>query len=291
MLDGTVQGQAAAMGGDWLEFVLGMTGAASLIDLPLRAVLLYVGARQRQLRLALVAWLTFGALLFVVSFVDAQPVRSLYVVTFPWLVHHRPPQMVVLFTSLLVGGGLAVAVRWFWQLRERLVGRPHAWRRLAIVSAALLFFIAEGSAVSIFKTLDQVIAEQSVYSADDRAAMGWLSQHATPGEMVINDAATDAGIWAPYKSGLPILLPRSASGPVQEERGPILAHVADLSQSGGIAARACALHADYVYQGSRSVPGDPPLLPDRTTLERTPGLQEVFASGEAAIFRVQLPCS
>jgi len=291
MLDGTVPGEGSAMGSDWLEFVLGITGAASLIDLPLRAVLLYIGARQRQLRLALFAWLTFGALLFAVSFVDAQPIRSLYVVTFPWLVHHRPPQMVVLFTSLLVGGGLWVAVRWFCALRPLLVGRPAAWRRLAIVCGALLLFMAEGSAVSIFKTLNQVIADQNVYSADDRAAMSWLSQHATPGEMVINDAATDAGIWAPYKAGLAILLPRSAPGPLQEDRGPILSHVVDLNQSPSLAAKVCALHADYIYEGSRSVPDDPPLLPDRATLERTRGLQEVFASGEAAVFRVEVPCS
>jgi hypothetical protein len=214
-------------------------------------------------------------------------VRSLYILTFPWLVRHRPPQMVVLFASLLVGGGLFVVARWFWLLRPRLVGRPLAWQRLAILSAAVLFFFAEGSAVSIFKTLQQVIGNQNVYSADDRAAMGWLSAHATPGEMVINDAAADAGIWAPYKAGVAILLPRSAPGSIQADRGPILTHVADLT---GMATRVCALHADYVYHGARSVPDDPQLLPDRSVLEHTAGLREVFTSGDAAIYQVEVPC-
>ena len=109
--------------------------------------------------------------------------------------------------------------------------------------------------------------------------------------MVINDLATDAGIWAPYKAGLPVLLPRSAQGPMFQERGVILAHVLDLNESAGIAARACQLHADYVYQGSRTVPDDVPLALDRAALERAPGLQEVFSSGDAAIYRVHLPCS
>jgi hypothetical protein len=285
-LEGTVQGQGSATGGDWLEFILGITGAAGFIDLPLRAALLVVGARNPRLRVAFGPWLVFGGLLFAVSFLDVAPVRTLYVVTFPWLVHHRPPQMVVLFTSLLVGGGLFGLFGRFWALRPRFSAA--AWRRLAIVGGALLLFFAEGSAVSIFKTLNQVIGDQNVYSADDRAAMAWLRQNASSQELVINDAATDAGIWAPYKAGVPILLPRSA--PVEEGRGQILSHVTNLEQNQAITERACALHADYVYQGSRSVPDDTPLLPDRATLERAPGLEEVFASGEAAIFRVKLPC-
>jgi hypothetical protein len=77
---------------------------------------------------------------------------------------------------------------------------------------------------------------------------------------------------------------------VQEDRGQILTHVLNLDDNPAISDRACALHAAYVYQGSRSVPDDTPLLPNRAALEHAPGLQEVFASGEAAIFRIKLPC-
>jgi uncharacterized protein DUF6541 len=223
--------------------------------------------------------------LFTVSFVDAEPVRRLYVLTFPWLVHHRPPQMVVLFASLLVGAGLFVVVRWLWSWRPRMVARPGTWRRLALVSGALALFFAEGSAVTIFKTVQQVIAEQSVYSADDGAALRWLREHAAPGEMVINDAAADAGIWAPYKAGLPVLLPRSVG--VGEARAAVAANVTRLPED---SAQPCALHADYVFVGSRRVEGDPEVLPSRDVLEGAPGLQEVFASGDAAVFRVNLNC-
>lgn len=292
LVDAAAQGQATGSGGgDWLEFVLGITGASSLIDLPLRLALLAIGARFRPLRLALVGWIVFGALLFAVSFLDVEPVRRLYVVTFPWLVHHRPPQMVVLFTSLLVGGGMYCVVRSFWSLRPRLAASTGAWRRLALVSAALLFFFAEGSAVSIYKTLQQVVSEHNVFSADDRAAMSWLRQNAVPGAMVINNAAADAGIWAPYKTGLPILLPRSAPGPVQETRAPIAADVLTLDKTPSVAAVACSLGADYVYEGSRAVPDDVTVLPDRAQLEQASGLQQVFASGDAAVYRLQLPCS
>jgi hypothetical protein len=284
------QGAAANNGGDSLELALGLTGAGGFIDLPVRAALLLIGARQRKLRAALMGWIVFGALLFAVSFLDVEPVRRLYTLTFPWLVHHRPPQLVVLFASLLVGGGLFVALRWFWSLRPRLASRAGAWRRLAMVGAALLFFLVEGSMVTIFKTLDAVIAEQNVYSADDRAAMSWLRANAVPGEMVINDAAADAGIWAPYKAGLAVLMPRSGSGDLEAQRGPILTHLLRLDDAPTVMASACELRADYVFAGSRRVADDAPALPERAQLEQAPELQEVFASGDAAVFRVNLAC-
>jgi hypothetical protein len=285
------QAQGASDSRDWLELARGLTGAGGPIDLPVRAALLVIGARQRRMRAALLGWSVSGALLFAVSFLDIEPVRRLYILTFPWLVHHRPPQLVVLFASLLVGSGLFVAVRWFWSLRPRLASHPGTWRRLGMVGAALLLFLAEGSMVTIFKTLDAVVAEQNVYSADDRAAMSWLRANALPGEMVINDAAADAGIWAPYKAGLAVLMPRSASGGLEAERGPILTNLLRLNASPAVMASACGLRADYVFAGSRRVADDAPALPERSQLEQTPALQEVFASGDTAVFRVNLPCA
>ena len=287
--DATAQAQANA-GDDWVQFLLGFSGAASLIDLPVRAALLAVGARASRMQVILAGWVIFAALYFAVTFVDLPAVRWLFVVTFPWLVQHRPPQVVVLFASLLVGSGLAVATSWLVSLRPKLAAHPNAFRRLAVVGAAVVLFVAEGSVVSIFKTLQQVILEQNVYLSDDRAAMAWLRQHAQPGEMVVNDLASDAGIWAPYKAGVPVLLPRSAPGPLHDERAPILTHVLDLSQSTGIAAKACGLHADYLYQGSRTVPDDMRLALDRAALDQAPDLEQVFTSGDAAIFRIRLPC-
>lgn len=278
-------------GGDWLEFMLGVTGAASFIDLPVRAVLLVIGMRGRHMRLVVAAWAIFSGVLFAVSFLDLAPIRWLYVVTFPWLVHHRPPQMVVLFASLLIASGLATTIGWLWSLRPRLVSHPHAWRRLVIVSGILLAFFAEGSAISIYKTLDQVIVEQNAYSPDDVAAMAWLKVNAQPGELIVNDQAADAGIWAPYKTGAPILLPRSGSGPLIAERLPVLTHLLDLPTTADARSTACALHTAYVYSGGKPVPGDTQLLPTRAVLEGVPHLEEVFASGQAAVFRLHLSCT
>lgn len=280
----------AGAGADWVEFILGVTGAGSLLDLPLRAALLILGARNRHLWAVLAAWAVFAIILFAVSFIDVPPIRWLYVVTFPWLVHHRPPQVLALFASLLVSAGLVSVAGWAWSARVRMAGYPNAWRRLAIVGGALLLFFFEGSVVSIFKTLDAVIADQNVYLADDRAAMAWLRQHALPGEMVVNDLASDAGIWAPYKAGVAVLLPRSAPGALVGERSGILNHVTDLGESAVTAQQACALHADYLYQGSRTFEDDTPMIPDRAALENAPGLEEVFASGGATVYRIHLPC-
>jgi hypothetical protein len=84
------------------------------------------------------------------------------------------------------------------------------------------------------------------------------------------------------------LLPRSGA---PADRGQILLHVVDLQNSSALADLACGLHADYVYQGSRPAPDDTPLLPDRATLERAAGLEEVFASGDATVFKLRLPCN
>jgi hypothetical protein len=278
LADVTAQAQASA-GDDWLQFLLGVTGSASVIDLPVRAALLAMGVRGPRMRVILAGWATFALLYFVVTFVDLPPVRWLFVFTFPWLVQHRPPQVVVLFASLLVGSGLVAGASWLLGVRAKLAGHPNAFRRLAV-----------GSAVSIFKTLQQVIVEQNVYLSDDRAAMAWLRQHAQPGELLVNDRASDAGIWAPYKAGVAVLLPRSAPGPLQDERAPILSHVVNLSESTSIAQAACALHADYLYQGSRIMPDDLPLALDRAALDQAPDLEQVFTSGDAAIFRIHLPC-
>jgi hypothetical protein len=280
-------------GGDWLEFLLGAAGAASFIDLPLRAILLAIGVGTgiggRGMR-AVVAWGVFTAVLFAVSFLDLAPIRWLFVVTFPWLIHHRPPQMVVLFASLLIASGLLTTIGWVGSWRARLALHPRAWRRLAVVCGVLLGFFAEGSAVSIYKTLDQVIVEQNSYSPDDGAAMAWLKQHAQPGEMIANDQAADAGIWAPYKAGLAILLPRSSTGLEIAGRTPILTNLVDLRSVPGAQAEACALHVGYVYAGARPLPDDQHLIPSRAALAGSSDLEEVFSSGDAVVFRLHLDC-
>jgi hypothetical protein len=276
---------------DWLQFALGITGAASPIDLPVRFGLIVLGlCLHRRLRLVAGLWLAFVALLVAVQFVDLPPVRALLVLTFPWLADYRPRQIAVLFASLLGAGGLSIGLSYLARLRQRLVGRPNLFRRLALACGLVLVFFAEGSAVSVYKRVAQAVSEQNVYGADDGAAMAWLRQHVRPGEMVANDQTSDAGIWAPYKASVPILLPRSAPGAIRLDREPLLTHVGDLPSAPSAMATACALHLAYVYDGGQPTSADERAFPDRAALERAPGLEQVFSSGQAAVFRIHLPC-
>ncbi|MCA1647242.1 MAG: hypothetical protein LC797_17900 [Chloroflexi bacterium] len=276
---------------DWLQFALGITGAASPIDLPVRCGLIVLGVCvQPRVRLAAVLWAGFVGLLIVVQFVDLPLVRTLVAVTFPWLADYRPRQIAVVLASLLGAGGISIGLAYLGRLRPRLVGRPNTFRRLALACGLVLAFFVEGSAVSVYKRVALAVAEQNVYGADDGAAMAWLKQNARPGEMLANDYAVDAGIWAPYKADLPILLPRSSAAPNQLDREALLAHIGDLSGTPAASAAACAQHVSYLYYGAQPS-ADVRELPDRAALERAPGLEEVFLSGEAAVFRINVPCN
>ncbi|HEX8967010.1 MAG TPA: hypothetical protein VF937_03960, partial [Chloroflexota bacterium] len=92
----------ADAGADWLQYIVGVSGAASLLDLPLRVGLILLGLSMRRARVAGAVWAAFVILLLLVDFVDLPPVRSVFVVTYPWLDHDRPRQVAVVLASLLV---------------------------------------------------------------------------------------------------------------------------------------------------------------------------------------------
>jgi len=292
----TAAGETVAAGpdvagrGDWLQFLLGTTGAASLIDLPVRAALMALGVFAFRARLAGGLWAAFVGLLLIVHLVTVPPITTLFAITYPWLDHDRPKQVIVIFASVLGAGGLWVCAGHVGSWRGRLASQPRLGARLAVVAVVVLGFFGEGSGVSIYKRLSQAIDEQNVYSADDAAAMSWLRQHAGSGEVVANDLAGDAGIWAPYKAGVSILLPRSAASPLFRDREPILTNVRDLEQDQSLETRACGLHVGYLFHGAPPAAFDERVYTDRAALEQAPGLQEVFASGEATVFRVNLRC-
>src|SRR6185436_20962593 len=101
------------------------------------------------------------------------------------------------------------------------------------------------------KRLAQDIDQQNVFSADDSVAMAWLRAHVQPGQMLVNNQAADAGIWAPYKANVPILLPRSLSGDQFGPRAAIVEHVDDLGALPNGEQLACRLGLSYLYQGAR----------------------------------------
>jgi hypothetical protein len=291
IVDHTAANPAIEGYGDWLQYVLGGFGAGSLIELPLRVALIGLGLKMRRMRLVTALWAAFLGLLLVVDFVDLPIVKGLFIVTYPWLADQRPRQVVVVFASLLAAGGVWQCMAYLGHLRTKFVGHPNTSRRLAAVCGLMIFFFGEGSGVAISKRLAQGVAEQNVYFADEAAAMGWLRRNTQPGDVLANDLAGDAGIWAPYKAGVTILLPRSAPGPVMDARRPILESVQDLNDSPHLAAEACGLHVAYLFHGAAPVIFDERMFPDRAALERAVGLEEVFSSGDAAVFRIRLPCN
>ena len=277
--------------GDWLQFALGVTGAGSLIDLPVRIALIAMGLFALRSRLVGVLWAAFVALLLVNDVVNAPVVTRVFAVTYPWLDHDRPRQVAVVFASVLTAGGVWACLVRLRTLQLRLAGHPAAWRRLIMACGLVAFFFAEGSGVSIYKRLGQAVADQNVYTADDAAAMAWLHAHVAPGEVVANDLAGDAGIWAPYKADVQILLPRSASGAYFSAREPVLENLLRLNDSPAAESTACALHVDYLFHGAAPQAFDERLFQDTAALEEAPNLREVFVSGDATVFKIQLPCN
>ena len=129
------------------------------------------------------------------------------------------------------------------------------------------------------------------FSADDAAAMAWLGEHATPGALMANDGSADAGIWAPEKAGVRVLLPRFDLAPRAEQRQLIATHIASLGADPEIRDAACALGVEYVFSGAKGTGFyEPKRFPPVAELRASPWLEEVFASGDAAIFRARLAC-
>jgi len=128
------------------------------------------------------------------------------------------------------------------------------------------------------------------YTDDDGAAMAWLRQHASPGAILANDGYADAGIWAPYKAGLPVLWPRALQSTDGDLRRLVLDNVERLDRTPDAEAAACALKVAYVYRGAHPSAWDAPRFPPLSELRASPALGEVFASGDAVVFRMQLSC-
>jgi hypothetical protein len=265
-------------------FALGALG----IDLPLRVVLLLTGAvwafRQRTGRSVVVLALVFTAITSTLTFLNGSAiVRQIYALTFPWGMHYRIFMLVTIAQVLLAGAGGVVSLRWL----NRFSSRPRPWpRRLGRVTRLLVvtWVILMTWAMTLFLSYPARLVLG--YSADDAAAMAWLRSSAAPGSVILNDGYADAGIWAPYKTGLPIVLTRSASAE-EVSRGLLLIdNVAHLDQVPG----ACGAHIEYVYRGARTSAWDARRFPPLPELRASPALEEVFASGEAVVFRTRLSC-
>jgi hypothetical protein len=266
-------------------FALGALG----IDLPVRLVLVGIGSvwafRQRTGRSVLVLALVFTSLASALTFLNGVALlQQIYALTYPWGMHYRLFMLVTIAQVLLAGCGGVVFLRWVLAHASR----PSAWARrmgrltrLLVVTWVILMTWA--SVVFVAYPARLVLG----YSSDDAQAMAWLRANAAPGSAVLNDGYADAGIWAPFKTGLRIALTRSASAEEVARASVLVANVAHLDQ----VPDACAAHIDYVYRGARASAWDARRFPPLADLRASPSLQEVFSSGEAVVFKTRLACS
>lgn len=110
--------------------------------------------------------------------------------------------------------------------------------------------------------------------------------------MLVNDGCADAGIWAPCKAGVTILLPRSEVRPSAEldRRALVLENVARLDRAPDAAVAACAEHVHCLCYGARTSAWDTRRFPPLDELRTSAALEEVFSEGEMVVFRV-LSCT
>lgn len=275
-----------------------LISTGTFVDAPVRILLLVGGLwwalRTRTARVLLPLYLVFFALGVIFTYGDIPIAQQVFALTFPWGLKDRLEQIQVIALGMLEGAGLVVLIRALPTLRTRWpdtwgAKHPTVWRRTVVACLILAFFSTEASMVAIGKTLSSSAAAVAAYSPDDAQAMAWLRQHGQPGDVVANDWAADAGIWAPYKANLPVLAPRTLLGD-PSARELVLSNVADLDAVPEARGAACSLGARWVFRGARGTAYQPRRFPSLAELRRSPGLEEVFASGEAAVFRVRLAC-
>jgi hypothetical protein len=215
-------------------------------------------------------------------------VRQVYAAIFPWGMHYRLFMLVAIAQALLAGAGGV----WLLASTERLFTGGGAWPRRLRRSARLLVvtwlaLMTWGMTVFLAYPAGRVVG----FSSDDAAAMRWLREHAAPGDVLANDGYADAGIWAPYKAGVAVVLPRSVQDPAfVQPRALVLKNIDRLEAAPDAAASACALHVEYVYRGGRASEWDVRRFPAPAVLGASPALEEAFRLGDAVVYRTRLNC-
>jgi hypothetical protein len=262
------------------------------VDLPVRLILIASGViwaiRRRTGRILVVVAAAFVGLAVASSFFnDEGVVRMVYAATYPWSLPFRHMTLAAVPLALLGGGG-CVAVNELWRqasrrLRAGLARRATRLARLLVVTWLLL---ATWAATAFLAVPRGLLAS---FSPDDAAAMAWLRQHAAPDEVLANDAFADAGIWAPYKADVRIIEYRSFSNPsTLADRELVMDNVAQLDRDPAALAAACRLNVRYVYHGAQNSAWQPRQFPPLQVLRASTGLEEVFSTGDAVVFRTRL---
>jgi hypothetical protein len=269
-----------------------------LVDLPVRLALLILGGwvalRQRAGRTLVGLIVLFAFLVAMFRYVDAGPVRRLFALTLPWGVDDRLAMTVSLLAAALGGLGL-VRLADALAHRARTYGSKRtvfiSWRRAARWALVLAITFGMLSEVLVADKFRRQTGGIVTYDANDALAMGWLRKHAQPGDVLMNDGAADAGIWAPYKGGVAIVLPRTRAVSTGGPEMLLRSNLGQIDSRTDVREAACSLGVRYVFRGSTNSPSEHRQFPPLEQLRQDPGLQEVFSSGQSAIFRTWLDCN
>jgi hypothetical protein len=264
------------------------------VDLPVRLPLVILGVGwalwRRTGRIVVALAVAFIGLAVIATFFSTLPaVRQVYATTYPWSLPYRQLTFAVVPLTLLAGVGAVRVMRGWSALRER--ARGVATRRRLERTGRLLvvaWLLVATTALTNFLLIPRRLL--SSFGADDAAAMTWLSENRAPGEVLANDTYADAGIWAPYKAHVAILVYRSLDAPgTIEQRTTILANITQLDRQPALAA-ACALNVRYVYYGAEHSAWQERTFPSVEELRASTGLEEAYSHGQAVVFRTRLPC-
>ena len=300
-------GGAVAVGADYFDFrhlanlsdplqeaLFWSSGLSSglLMDLPCRLALLGLGAcvaLRRPMGTAVVTLVAlFVVLVAMFRYVDVPLVKEVFAVTLPWGVDGRLLMIVPVLTAPL-SGLAAVATADYLRMRS---ARAHAdrWRRAGRRLLTLGIAVAVASVFLVAEKFSLQTGGVVTYSANDAAAFAWLAQHVQPRDLLMNDGAADAGIWAPYKASIPIVLPRTKSIAPDDPEALVRANLAQLDTREDVRAAACQLGITYAYRGEANSPSEFRQFPSLDELRANPALEQVFSSGDAAVFRTRLNC-
>ena len=274
------------------------TSSGLLVDLPVRLALLgfgtWIAFRERRGRVMVVLGVVFLGLVVLFRYVDAAAVRQLFALTLPWGVDGRLLMTPPLFLAPLGGLGL-VRLAHSLSTRARMATQTSRWTQtqwLHTSRRALALGVGIGLA-SVFLVAGKFSRQTDgvvTYSSDDAAAFDWLRQHARPGDVLLNDGDADAGIWAPYKANVAIVLPHSRQVAADGPELMLRANLDDLARA-DVRAAACQLGVTYVYRGEANSTSEYRQFPTQDELRANNALEETFTRGEASVFHTRLDCS
>jgi hypothetical protein len=274
-----------------LVFWSSAVSSGLLVDLPFRLALLGIGCwisfHNRIGRVVVALIVLFVMLVAIFRYVDAPSLQALFALTLPWGVDGRLLMTLPVLAAPLAGAGLVGLARTLASRSRESSG----WQRLA--RRALVLGLTLGVA-SVFLVAAKFSLQTNgvvTYSANDAAAMAWLREHAQAGDVLVNDGAADAGIWAPFKGNVSIVFPRTRSVAPDGPEVLVRANVGYLDSRSDARAAACRLRVKYVYRGEANSPSEYRQFPPLDRLRGSSALVEVFSSGDAAVFRTNLSCA